>query len=277
MILVRRCLKITIGFWSLFLLPLCANGNFPERIISLGPAITEELYILGAGDRIVGNTVYCKRPIDAQNKEKVGTITEINVEKIVSLRPDLVLAISLTDVKAKEKLENLGLRVVSFPYARNFSELCDEFQKLGEIVGMEKEARYIIAKANDRVGAIRKKAGGLSRAKVFIQIGARPLYTVTKDSFLNDFIDLAGGTNIASNAKSGLYSREMVLKQNPDVIIIATMGIVGEGEKKDWERFKVLKAVENQRIYIIDSYKFCSPTPISFIKGLEEMFEILHE
>jgi len=243
----------------------------------LGPAITEELYILGAGARIVGNTVYCKRPIDAQNKEKVGTITKINIEKIVSLKPDLVLAISLTDVKAKEKLENLGLRVVSFPYARNFLELCDEFQKLGEIVGREKEARDIIAKANDRVGAIRKKAVGLSRAKVFIQIGARPLYTVTKDSFLNDFIELAGGTNIASNAKSGLYSREMALKQNPDVIIIATMGIIGEGEKKNWERFKVLKAVENRRIYIIDSYKFCSPTPISFIEGLEEMFEILHE
>lgn len=273
---------LVVGMISI--LPLYAQDNFPthnrvaspKRIVSLGPALTEELYILGVGDRLVGNTIYCKRPPDAQKKEKVGTIIKINIETIVSLRPDLVLAISLTDVKAKEKLKSLGIRVVSFPYEKSFSELCRDFEMLGEIVGREKEAHAIIAEAKDKVEFIRKKASVLSRSKVFIQIGARPLHTATKDSFLNDFIEMAGGTNIASNARSGLYSRETVLRYDPDVIIIATMGIAGEGEKKNWERFKALKAVRDSRIYIIDSYKFCSPTPVSFVKGLEEMFEILH-
>lgn len=250
--------------------------NYPRKIISLGPAITEELYLLGIEDRLIANTIYCKRPLEAQKKEKIGTVIQINVEKIVSIKPDLVIATSLTSPKAKEKLRNLGIKVVTFPTAKNFPQICEHFLELGKIVGREKEAREIIWQVKMRVDIIKKKVKDLPKQNVFAQVGTRPLFTVTKDSFVNDFMEFAGGINVAKDAKSGLYSREKVLKDNPDVIIIVTMGIVGEQEKEIWQRYKVLKAVENNRIYIIDSYKLCSPTPLSFVEGLEEIVKILH-
>jgi iron complex transport system substrate-binding protein len=256
-----------------FCFPLKAN---PQRVISLGPSITEELYLLGAQDRLVGCTLYCKRPKEAETKEKVATVIEVNLEKVIMLRPDLVLATSLTDLKTVKKLRNLGIKVVVFPQAKNFTEVCKQFLELGRIVGREKEAEEIVSQAKMRVNIIQKEDKNLPKQKVFVQIGSKPLFTATRDSFINEFIELAGGINIAQNSKSGLYSREKVLKDNPEVIIIVTMGIVGEGEREIWKKYETLKAVKNNRIYIIDSYKLCSPTPVSFVEALEEIANILH-
>lgn len=248
----------------------------PRRIVSLGPAITEELYILGAEDRLVGCTVYCQKPPEAKKKEKVGTTIEVNLEKIVALRPDLVLATSLTDPRAKEKLKNLGIRIITFSAAKNFSEICGQFLELGKIVGKEEQAAEIVTLARSRVDSIREKIRGLKSPKVFIQVGAKPLVAATGDSFINDFIEFAGGINIAREAGAGLYSREEVIRRNPDVIIIVTMGIEGEEEKEAWAKYGSLNAVKNGRIYIIDSYRLCSPTPVSFAESLEEIARILH-
>ena len=111
---------------------------------------------------------------------------------------------------------------------------------------------------------------------MLVQIGAKPLWVATKDSFINDFIKLAGGINIGPSGESGLYSREKVLEQNPDVIIVVTMGIVGEEEKKIWQKYKTLNAAKNNRIHIVDSYKVCSPTPVSFVEVLEEIVGLIH-
>lgn len=251
-------------------------SNTPQRIVSLGPSLTEELYLLGVEDKIVGVTVYCNRPKEAQDKEKVGTVIKVDVERIISLKPDLLLATTLSDPAQMKKIRSLGIKVVTFPSCRNFSEICEQFLKLGKITGREEKAREIIGEAKDRVDFINKKVKDLSKPKVFIQVGAKPLYTVTKDSFIQDIITLAGGINIAYQAKTGLYSREEVMRENPDVIIIVTMGIVGEEEKKTWEKFKTLKAGKNKRVYIVDSYKMCSPTPLTFAETLEEMARLLH-
>jgi len=251
------------------------QDNSPQRIISLAPSLTDELYLLGVEDKISGVTTYCLRPASAQKKEKVGTVTDVNIEKIVSLKPDLVLTTSLTNPKAIERLKNLGIKTVNFPQAENFTQLCAQFLELGKLLGREREAEEITKKAKEKVDVIKEGARKLSKPKVFIQIGVRPLFTATNRSFLNDFIEFAGGINIASRAKAGLYSYEKVLQSNPDIIVIAAMGITGE-EKKVWEKYKSLNAVKNKRIYIIDSDKFCSPTPISFTEALEEIVGILH-
>jgi len=242
----------------------------------LGPELTEELYLLGVEDKIVGVTTYCNRPKEAQDKGKVGTVIKVDVEKIISLKPDLLLATTLSDTAQIEKIRSLGVKVVTFPFCRNFSEICRQFLELGEIVGQEEKAREIIGEAEERVDFINKKAKDLSKPRVFIQLGAKPLYTVTKDSFIQDIVTLAGGINIAHQAKTGLYSREEVIRQNPDVIIIVTMGIVGKKEKGVWEKFRTLKAVKNKRVYIIDSYKMCSPTPLTFAETLEEIARLLY-
>jgi len=261
-------------------LSICLNGAASviplERIVSLGPHLTESLFLLGAGDRVVGVTMYCKRPPGARKKEKVGTVMEVDTEKIVGLKPDLVLATSLTDLRDVKKLKDLGINVITFPNPKNFFQICEQFLKLGRLVGREKEAEEIVRKAQAQVDSIAKLVENLPKPKVFVQVGARPLFTITKDSFINDFIELAGGTNIAEDAGTGLYSREKVLESNPDVIIIATMGIVGEEEKRTWQKYKTLNAVKNDRIYVVDSYALCSPTPVTFAQTLKELARLLH-
>ena len=256
--------------------PAHAADLSPRRLISLGPTITEKLYLLGVQDRLVGVTTYCERPPEALAKEKIGNVTQVNIEKIVELKPDLVFATSLTERRALESLKRLGISVIVFNEPRSYAETNQQFLELGRIVGREREAEEIVRAADRRVDAIRKRIRGLPRPKVFIQLGAKPLFAATKDSFVNDFIEFAGGTNIAREAKTGFYSREEVLRQDPDIIIIVGMDAAAGSEKKEWQKFHSLKAVINDKIFIMDSYRVCSPTPRTFADALEEMVKALH-
>lgn len=275
---MRAKVFLFIGLFAALLLcaPAPAEKGFPLRIISLGPALTEGLYLLGAEDKLIGCTIYCQKPPEVKNKEKIGATIEVNLEKIVSLKPDLVLAISLTSPKVKEKLENLGIKVVTFSTPKDFSGVCEHFLELGRLAGKEKEAEDIIRSAKNKVDSIRGKVKNLRHPKVLVQIGARPLFVATDSYFLNDYVEFAGGINIAKGAKEGIYSREQALKANPDIIIVVTMGIVGEKEREMWKKYKTLNAAKNDRIFIVDSHKFCNPTPASFAETLEETAEILH-
>lgn len=276
-----RKIKILLFIFMQIFLILCIGGaysqnSYPQRIISLSPKVTEELYLLGVDDRLIAHTEYCEIPFGVDKKEKIGTVVYFNLEKVVSLEPDLVIATSLSKPKAKEKLIDLGIRVVTFTAAKSFDRMCDQFLELARIVGEEERAKEIVAKAKTETMDIKERIGNLPKPKVFAQIGAKPLFAATKDYFINDFIEFAGGSNIGRDLKNGLCSREEVLRADPEVIFIVTMGIVGEQEKKTWEKYKVIKAVEKNRIYILDSDKLCSPTPASFVDTLEEIVEILH-
>jgi iron complex transport system substrate-binding protein len=245
----------------------------PKRVISLAPSITKQIYLLEAQDRLAACTTYCKI---AQDKPRVGTALEVNVEEIVSLKPDLVLTTPLTNPRAIQKLRNLKTQVIELPIPKNFDELSKQFLELGRIVGKEARAKGIVEEASKRVKSIRDKVEGLPKPKVFLQLGAKPIFAATRDSFTSDFIELAGGINILGDSKSGLYSKEKVLEQNPDVILIVTMGIVGKSEKRMWEQYPVINAVKNNRIHIIDSDQVCSPTPSDFATALQEIAGILH-
>ncbi len=276
---MKKYIIMPILITVIFVFSICNIGfcsTYPQRIISLCPSITEQLFLLGGGDKLVGVTTYCNRPEEAQKIEKIGNIIEVNIEKIISLHPDLIIATSLINPKAKEKLKRLGIKVITFPAPKSFNEICNQFVELGRIVGKEKKALELVHKAKKDVSSIQNKVKNLPKTKVLVQIGTKPLWVAPKDSFIDDFIKFAGGINIGPNNEMGIYSREEVLKQNPDVIIIATMGIAGEEEKKIWQNYKTINAIRKNRIYIVDSNKLCSPTPVSFVKTLEEIFHILH-
>ncbi|MCG2711152.1 MAG: cobalamin-binding protein [Candidatus Omnitrophica bacterium] len=270
---------ISIIFSVLLILSLrcSAMEEYPQRIVSLAPSLTEELYLLGAEDRIVGVTTYCQRPKQAQTKEKVGSVVEANIEKIFMLKPDIVLTSPLCGLKAKNKLKSLGIKIVEFSSPKDFRQICGQLERLGEIVGAQEKAREIINKAQKEAGRISRDVADLPRPKVFIQVGAYPLFTMNRDYFIHDLIVRAGAVNIAEKSRSGIYSREKVIEANPDCIIIANMGIIGEEEKTMWQKHKMLNAVKNNRIYIIDSYIVCSPTPVSFVESLKKIVGFLHQ
>ncbi|MFC1503837.1 ABC transporter substrate-binding protein [Spirochaetota bacterium] len=252
------------------------KGSYPKCIISLGPALTEKVFLLGAGERLAANTTYCMRPVEAQKKEKIGTVIKANIEKIISLKPDLILATSLTSPKEIKKLKKLGIRVMIFPQERSFSEICSRFIKLGEIIGEGEKAHAIVSDAKKEVEDITQSVRGLKKKRIFFQIGAKPLFAVSRASFMNDYITLSGGVNIVGGGTSGLYSREKVISQGPDIIIITAMGIACDEEMRIWEKYITVPAVKNEELHIVDSYTFCSSNPVTFIKALREMVRIVH-
>ncbi|MCM8818291.1 MAG: helical backbone metal receptor [Candidatus Omnitrophica bacterium] len=240
------------------------SENFPKRIVSLSPAITEDIFILSQGDKIVGNTIYCTRPEKAKYIEKVGSVIDVNIEKIYSLKPDIVFATNLTNPKDVKKLKELGINVVVFSYPENFKKLCDDFIEIGRLIGKEKKAREIVERVKKELEEIKRQAQKRERPKVLVQVGAHPLWVAGKESFINDIIEFAGGINVIE--KGGIYSYEQIIKLNPDVIIITLMGIDGEEEKKNWKKYNMINAVKNDRILIMDSDKICSPTPLTFVE-----------
>ncbi|MBP7737068.1 MAG: ABC transporter substrate-binding protein [Spirochaetes bacterium] len=267
---------------SFMLIALSINGYSEHhekkrlKIVSLGPAITENLFLLGAGDNVAADTVYCTRPSAAKNREKIGNVTIVDVEKILSLKPDMVIATSLTNPEQIVKMRNLGIRVEVLRMPRSFNELCDQFMYMGRLVGREQYAKKIVDENRAGVEKIKERTKRLVKKKVFVQLGANPLFTSTRDSFVHDYIDFSGGVNVAGGSKTGFYSREKVISDDPQVILIVTMGITGERERNNWRRYATIDAVKNRRIYIIDSYGVCSPTPATFVRTLKEIAEYLH-
>lgn len=277
MTLVRgRILSGLFIFAGFTLRMLASDTNIPQRIVSLGPPVTQALYVLGVQHRLIADTVYCTQPEDARHKTKIGNVTQVNIEKIVSLKPDLVIATSLTRPEQIEKIRALGITTARFTNPNSFRGMCDELLKLGGLVGKSEEAERIVELAAADVERIRKSTSRLPRKRVFVQLGSKPLFTVTRDSFINDYITFAGGENISEGEMSGIYSREKVIEKDPEVIIISTMGMAGDEEKEAWLRYPVVSAVKTGNIHVMDSYRLCSPTPVTFADTLREIARMLN-
>lgn len=275
--LSSRILFLLIIFFS-----ACSTNNNqtnkanPKRIISLGPAITDQLYLLGKGKLIIANTIYCKTPKRANKKTKIGDLINIDTEKIYSLKPDLVLATGLTRPRTVKKLRKLNIPVKRFLQPSNFNQLCNDYIRLGKIVKAEKKATALIYKIKKQIETLTLKLKDKESKKVFLQIGANPLYTVTKKSFIHDYIKMSNAKNIAANAASGLYNKEAVIKANPEVIIIALMSEMSKREQQKWQKITYLQATKNKKIGVFDSYKICSPNPLSFFQTLKKISSFIH-
>lgn len=250
-----------------------------QRIVSLSPHLTEEVYLLGAGDRLVGVTIYCNRPPQARKKEKIGTMIEPSIEKIVGLKPDLVLATKEGNKPGTvNRLRNLGIRVEVFDEKNDFEGIEKDFLLLGRLLDCYPKSKEIIEGLSLRIDQVKKKVKGLKKPRVFCELGSKPLVTAARGTFINQIIETSGGINIAGDAKLRYpqYALEEVVRRNPEVILIVTMGDVTQLEVKKWKRFKDMSAVKNGRIYVIDADLFCRPTPLSFVESIEQVARYMH-
>jgi iron complex transport system substrate-binding protein len=244
-----------------------------RRIVSLAPSLTKNVQYLQAENLLAGCTSYCKTN---RKVEVVASAVRVNLEKVVALKPDLVIATTITATETITTLRKFGIKVQVYPTARSFNEICDQFLDLGKQLGREKLARSIVERSRRQVKQLQHSAQTGKKPKLFLQIGANPLYTVFPNTFMDDYIRFAGAKNIASDLKAGTITRESVLLRNPDVIFIVTMGIVGEDEKKSWEKLKEISAAKNRKIFIIDSHKACTPTPITFVEMLKTIIHLTY-
>lgn len=245
-----------------------------KRIVSLAASITNNLYLLEAQDRLVGRTQYCTIA-DKDSIPIVADAINVNIEKVVSLKPDLVIAGGLTHPRIVRALQKMGIHTVHWNQPKNFNEICSQLEELGKLCGKRESATGYVKESRERLAKLASKT--TEKYKVFMQQGANPLFAVLPNSFVNDYITLSGGKNICEDLTNGLISREMVLLRNPDIIAIMSMGEVGKLEKQEWEKYQTVNAVKNKRIFLIDADRACTPTPVTFIDVLEKLIHEIYE
>jgi len=254
----------------------------PQRFVSLAPSNTEILFALGLDDKVVGVTDFCDYPEEAKAIEKVGGI-EPNLEKIVALNPDLVLAIggSPAQVEKATEMEKLGLTVLVLEPG-DIEGIMANIELVGKAAGAEKEASELVTEMRKRFDDITARVKGAeSRPKVFFELDAtdpsKP-YTPGPGSFIDALISLAGGSNVGAGAKMqwAQLSTEEIIAQDAEVIVLgdANYGVTAEmvKERPGWS---VITAVKNAAIYPIDDVLVSRPGP-RIIDGLEALTRIIH-
>ncbi len=251
----------------------------PIRIISLAANLTEILYYLGLEDRVVGVTNFSNYPPAALEKPRVGSYVNLNVEKIISLSPDLVIGTrdgnSSGDVAL---LEQAGISVF-IVNPRSVESVISSVARIGTICGIPEKAEFMAADLSRRLELVRSAIQYKKKPLVFLQINIVPIMTVNKTTVHNDLIRLAGGVNMTADEPI-TYPRisvEEVIRREPEVIIISSMERGGRFEKakKDWMQWTSLPAVKNKRVCLIDSDLIDRPSP-RIIDGLEAMARIIH-
>ncbi len=196
--------------------------KIPERIISLAPSNTEILFALGLGDKVVGVTDYCDYPPEAKEKPSIGGFSTPNIEEIVALSPDLILATSIHQKRVIPQLEEKGLTVFALA-PKTLDEVLEAIILAGEITEKEKEASGLVAQMRARIKAVTDRTDSLpseQRPRVFYITWQDPLMTVGSGNLDDELIRRAGGVNIAQNLNgSASITLEVAVEANPEVMI----------------------------------------------------------
>lgn len=251
----------------------------PQRIVSLAPSITEILFALQLEDKIVGVSNFCHFPPQAARKEKIGDYATPSLEKIVALRPDLVIGLAEGELRnLVERLTALKIPVyISNP--TNLREIIISIQRIGALTSATPKGLEIAATMELKVKQIQEKVKGLSRPRVLHLLNFDPLLSAGKGTFIDDVIRIAGGRNLAETA-IGRYPRlsfEEVLAMDPEVILLASMkpaDLLLE-QRHWWEKWKSITAVRHGRVYVLDADLIHRPSP-RIIIGLAQVARALH-
>ncbi|MBQ9474444.1 MAG: ABC transporter substrate-binding protein [Bacteroidales bacterium] len=193
----------------------------PHRIVSTSPAVTEIMFALGADSLLVGRTDFCNYPPQAASIESIGGISNLNVEKILSLSPDLVISGSMIPQKSAQHLENMGVKAAYITEKPHFEGLYDNIAAIGLLTGYSHAADSLIAVLRQEELTLRADSLA-SHPTVYYVVGFGPTgnFTAGGNSFINDVITLAGGVNIARNMQGWAYSTEALVAADPDYIVI---------------------------------------------------------
>lgn len=246
-----------------------------KRIVSLVPSVTQSIYSLEAQDKIVGCTSYCKQAV-ADGKPVVSSAIKMNVEKVVALKPDLVFASGLTNPKDIETLRKFNVNVVTFPTPISIEEIYNQFFELGGYLGLRDKAGRIIAQVRGEVQQIRMAHQNKGKSpRIFFQLGVDPIFAVLKGTFMDNYITILGGQNVASDLEHGTVGREYVLEKNPEYIFIADMGTQGTAGVKEWLQYQNMSAAKDKHVFVIDPEIACQPTPLTFVQTLREMEKVM--
>ncbi|MFN0085664.1 MAG: ABC transporter substrate-binding protein [Blastocatellia bacterium] len=250
----------------------------PARIVSLAPNITEILFAIGLEDRVAAVTTYCDFPESAGTKPKVGDTLRPDLERIIALKPDLVL------ITTSSQLENLTRRLdqlaipVYVTNPRDTREIVASIRAIGEAAGAAPRAEEVAREMEVRIAAVERQVAALPRPRTLYALQASPLITAGRNTFINDLIRLAGGVSISGEEKADYpqFSRETVIARAPEVIVAPSSHGTNLVREEDLRKdFATSPAIRANRIVWVNPDWIDRPGP-RIVDGLEQLARGLH-
>jgi len=251
----------------------------PKRIISLAPSITELLFALDLGDRMVGVTTFCDYPPEALEVDTIGSITEPNIEAIVEKDPDLVVATGINPIDKIEALQDLGVTVAGFQDPTTLDFTFELLDKAGRLTGMQSTAEAVSAEMQERLDQILELTATREDETplVFYEIWHDPLTTAGSNTYIDDLLNIIGAENLGAQAGEGwpMFDQETLILEDPDVYITSPHDPEMDSEElleeiAARENYDALTAIQQDRVHLIDEDKVNRPSP-RIIDGLIEL------
>ncbi|UCE39975.1 MAG: ABC transporter substrate-binding protein [Candidatus Aminicenantes bacterium] len=257
-------------------------GDPPQRIISLAPNVTEILFALGLENKIIGVTRYCNYPKQAQTKNLIGGLVDPDLEKIIDLRPDLIIAFRGNPLSVVHRLKDLDLPVFVLEEGTTLESVFDLILKIGQITRKEKAAESLIIPLRENLNKIVQSLKSVeTRPKVFFNLYGKGLWTCGKKCFLNDLVLKAKGVNAAGGIPRAWfsYNREELIHQNPEYIVVIGKSNSDFLEVKTWftkeAHLESILAVQKGNIYFLNEDLITRPGPRLF-QAFDQLVRILH-
>lgn len=258
-----------------------------RRIVSMAPSITETLYALGLGDRVVGVTRYCEYPPEVKDKPRVGGYYDPNFEAIVALQPDLVVMLEKHE-QSLPGLEKLKLETLVVSH-KTIEGIIESFRTIGRVCGKGVEGRRMAYDYQNRLRRIRDKTEHLPRPRVLFALDRTmgrghlaDVYVVGADDYFDRIIELAGGENVyrGQGVRYPVVSSEGILWLNPDVIVdLAPKQVLEQTDRQtlvsDWDELGQVEAVKKHRVLVFDQDYASIPGP-RFLRLVEDLARVLH-
>ena len=251
--------------------PVTEKPAVPRRIVSLAPAITEILFAVGAGENVAGVTNYCNHPEEAGKLEKIGDFAVVDFEKVIALKPDLVIATKDGNPREViEKIRSLGINTLVIN-SRKFSDVLESVTSIGNAAGRREQARELSSELKSRWETAGRRRGNGPGPSVLLLYGIDPLVAAGRDSLGDELIAAAGGRNIFADSDRAYVTTdyEKIISLAPEVIIQVAMGSESnEQAREKWSRWSARPAVRNGRVCVLDPDIVTRPGP-RIVDGLE--------
>jgi iron complex transport system substrate-binding protein len=251
----------------------------PRRIVSLVPGVTEILFAIGAQDAVVGVTDFCDYPPDARRKARVGDMLAPNLETLVSLKPDLVVATrSGNREETFDQLKRLGLPVYLVDEPPSLAGVLRLVGGLGQLTGRRDAAAAVAAGLEGRIASVRERVAGRPHPRVLYVLWPEPLIVPGRGSLVSELIASAGGESVTADQAQGYprMSLEAAVGRAPEVIILARHGAgTGPAAREQWQRLEGLPAIRSGRLYAADGDLLHRYGP-RVVDGLELLVRLIH-
>lgn len=248
-----------------------------DRVVSLAPNLTEGIYAVGAGEQLVGNTTFCDYPEAARTVPKVGDTLQPSIERILSLKPQVVLVSTASQLEAfTRKLDEHGI-VVYVTDPRDLEGVFRSLEHVGQLLNREEQSQQVVNQLRERATSITEMVNSTRPVRVFYQLSAEPLYTAGRDAFVTDLIRRAGGISVTAEIPEAwpTFSQESAVASRPEAIVLPTGGSMGSANSDVAAGLKNSPAVLNGKVYRINGDLLSRPGPRA-VDGLAELARALH-